>query len=137
MKRPIVIVRAGCAGAAKAVDAWRGVGRGVARALAVGVLATSAACTTSGHAFDATGLDFLVPGQTTLAQASALLKSDPVNVYRQADGAATARWAHHSSFVPDAVYFNREIWLAFDANGYFERMVKSTNVPQAHALPSY
>lgn len=98
---------------------------------AASVVATSG-CTTTGHTFDARGLDLFVPGQTTLAQASALLKAEPTHVYRQADGAATARWAHHTSFVPDAIYFNRELWLYFDAHGYFQRVVNSINVPQSH-----
>lgn len=88
------------------------------------------ACGTTGSSFDASSLDLLRPGYTTLAQASVLLRADPVDVYRQRDGSAMARWAHGASFVPDAVYMNRELWLSFDHNGYFERVVKTINVPQ-------
>ncbi len=95
------------------------------------VLLVLAGCSTTGASFDASSLDLFRPGQTTLAQASALLKADPVDVYHQGDGSVMARWAHRASFVPDAIYFNRELWLAFDRNGHFERIVKSTNVPQA------
>lgn len=95
------------------------------------VLLALAGCSTTGANFDASSLDLFRPGQTTLSQASALLKSDPVVAYHQGDGSVMARWAHRASFVPDAIYFNRELWLAFDRNGHFERIVKSINVPQA------
>lgn len=101
------------------------------RLLSAAVVVSLAACSTTGSSFDASAMDLIRPGQTTLAQASALLKADPENVYYQGDGSAVARWAHRASFVPDAVYFNREIWLAFDRNGYFDRIVKGINVPQA------
>lgn len=99
-----------------------------------GMLVALAGCSTTGTSFDATSLDLIKPGQTTLAQASALLKADPENIYHQGDGAVMARWAHRASFVPDAVYMNRELWLAFDRNGYFERIVKGINVPQANRV---
>lgn len=97
----------------------------------VAVLLPLAACSTTGSSFDASAIDLIRPGHTTLTQASVLLKADPENVYHQGDGAVMARWAHRASFVPDAVYFNRELWLAFDRNGHFERIVKGINVPQA------
>ena len=98
--------------------------------LALSVL--TAACTTTGNQFDDSALRLLVPGQTTLEEASAYFKADPVNVYRNTDGSAIARWAHTASFVPDAVYFNREIWLAFDRYGRYQRIVKSNNIPRAY-----
>lgn len=98
--------------------------------LALGLLV--AACSTTGNQFDDSALRLLVPGQTTLEEASAYFKADPVNVYRNTDGSAIARWAHTASFVPDAVYFNREIWLAFDQYGRYQRVVKSNNIPRAY-----
>jgi hypothetical protein len=100
--------------------------------LAVAVLAVASGCATTGSTFDSSALPMLVPGETTLEQASALLKSDPVNVYRQLDGSATARWAHKASLVTDAVYFNQELWLAFGPDGRYQRIVKSVNVPRAN-----
>ncbi|HWL27930.1 MAG TPA: hypothetical protein VNQ97_03410 [Burkholderiaceae bacterium] len=91
-----------------------------------------AACSTTGSTFDTSAMRLLVPGQTTLAEASALLESEPENVYRQLDGSATARWSHKASMVADAVYFNRELWLAFDAQGHYLRVVKSINIPRMH-----
>jgi len=91
-----------------------------------------AGCGTSGNRFDTADLRFLVPGETTLAEATQLLQGDPVNVYRQLDGSATARWAHTATLATDAVYFNQELWLAFDSYGRFVRIVKSNNVPHAN-----
>lgn len=101
-------------------------------ALASLCLMLLAACSTTGSSFDTSALRLLVPGQTTLAQASELLHSEPENVYRRLDGSATARWAHKASMVTDAVYFNRELWLAFDANGHYLSIVKSINIPRMH-----
>src|SRR5699024_3810507 len=102
------------------------------RRLAAFVLVAGlAACTMSGTTFDTSSMDLLIPGLTTLDEASALLKSEPTDVYRQQNGAATARWAHHSSLLTDAIYYNRELWLYFDEAGVFQRIVKSNNVPMA------
>ncbi|MFA7669064.1 MAG: hypothetical protein WCX93_06935 [Burkholderiaceae bacterium] len=89
-------------------------------------------CASSGNRFDTTDLRFLVPGETTLGEATRLLQGEPAGVYRQANGAAIARWAHTATLVTDAVYFNQELWLAFDSQGRFERIVKSNNVPHAN-----
>lgn len=99
------------------------------RALAIGGAITLAGCATTGNSFDTTDLRFLQPGHTTLPEAAALLQGEPVNVYRQLDGSAIARWAHTSTLATDAVYFNQELWLAFDTHGRFQRIVKSNNVP--------
>ncbi len=104
----------------------------VARTLLLGSVLVLAACSTTGNNFDTTDLRFLVPGETTLQEATLLLQGEPVNVYRQLDGAATARWAHTATLATDAVYFNQELWLAFDSQGRFQRIIKSNNVPQAN-----
>ncbi|NGR07397.1 hypothetical protein G5B41_07465 [bacterium SGD-2] len=102
------------------------------RTLALSAVAILAACSTTGNRFDTADLRFLVPGETTLAEATQLLQGEPVNVYRQLDGSATARWAHTATLATDAVYFNQELWLAFDSAGRFVRIVKSNNVPHAN-----
>jgi hypothetical protein len=91
-----------------------------------------AACSTTGRNFDASALNLLVPGQTTLEQASALLGADPVDTYRQLDGSATARWAHKATLATDAIYFNRELWLAFGPDGRYQRVVESINIPRVY-----
>jgi len=102
------------------------------RLLTLGVAIALVGCSTTGKQFQTADLRFLVPGQTTLLEASELLQSDPVNVYRQLDGSATARWAHTTTLATDAVYFNQELWLAFDAYGRFVRIVKSHNIPHTN-----
>jgi len=101
------------------------------RVLLLGGAITLAGCSTTGNQFDTTDLRFLEPGYTTLPETVALLQGEPANVYRQADGSAIARWAYTASLATDAVYFNRELWLAFDSAGTFQRIVKSINVPHA------
>src|SRR5690606_17617730 len=102
------------------------------RALALSAVAILAACSTTGNRFDTADLRFLVPGETTLAEATELLQAEPVNVYRQLDGSATARWAHTATLATDAIYFNQELWLAFDSWGRFVRIVKSNNIPHTN-----
>lgn len=90
------------------------------------------ACSTTGRNFDASALNLLVPGQTTLEQASVLFGADPVDTYRQLDGSATARWAYKATLATDAIYFNRELWLAFGPDGRYQRVVESINIPQVY-----
>lgn len=99
---------------------------------ALSVVGAIAGCSTTGNRFDTTDLRLLEPGYTTLEEAVALLQGEPVNVYRRHDGSATARWAHTATLATDAIYFNQELWLAFDPYGHFERIVKSNNVPHAN-----
>ena len=94
------------------------------------------ACATTGNRFDASALPLLEPGQTSLAEASALLDADPVNVYRQQDGSAMARWAHKASLATDAIYVNQELWLAFGPDGRFQHVVKRINIPVMYASPA-
>lgn len=94
------------------------------------VMALSA-CSTTGRSFDSSAIRLIVPGQTTLEQANALLGSESVDTYRQLNGAVTARWAHKASLVTDAVYFQQELWLAFGPDGRFERVVRQVNIPHS------
>ena len=104
-------------------------------AIAACMVALSA-CTTTGNSFDSSSLRFIVPGQTTLAEASSLLKSSPTDIYRQHDGSALARWSHKTSVMTDAIYFNQELWLAFGSDGRFQRIEKSVNLPRADIYDS-
>lgn len=96
--------------------------------LIIGLTAALAACSTAGKRFDTLEMSQIIPGQTTLEEATVLLKGQPENVYRQRDGSAMARWAHTATMVTDAVYFRRELWLQFGADGRFERVVNQVNV---------
>src|SRR5690606_15989848 len=103
--------------------------RSLLRALAVsGLLASLAACSTTGRSFDTSGMGRIVPGQTTLDQAVVILKAEPENVYRQRDGSATARWASKLTVLTDAVYLRRELSLRFGSDGRFQRVIDRVNV---------
>ncbi len=102
-------------------------GLSVAAACSLGL----AACSTTGNDFDSSALRLIVPGQTSLAEASSLLKADPVNVYRQQDGSGTAIWSHKTSMLTDAIYLNQELWLAFGPDDRFLRVIKTKNLPRA------
>ncbi|HUH60900.1 MAG TPA: hypothetical protein VL001_12615 [Candidimonas sp.] len=91
-----------------------------------------AGCNTTGSSFDTSALRFIVPGQTTLAEASSLLGASPINTYQQQDGSLMARWAHNASLMTDAIYFNQELWLDFGPDGRFVRINKSVNIPRAN-----
>lgn len=88
-----------------------------------------AACSTTGNSFDSSALRLMVVGETTLEQASSLLQAEPTDIYRQANGSALARWSHKSSLLTDAIYMNQELWLNFGSDGYFQKVVKSVNLP--------
>jgi len=93
-----------------------------------GLLAGVAACSTTGRPFDTSEMHRIIPGETTLEQASAILKADPEIVYRQLDGSATARWSSKNTLLTDAMYFRRELSLRFDTEGRYERIVDRINV---------
>lgn len=97
--------------------------------LALAACVALAACSTSGHSFATGDLVLLQAGRTTLEQASRILQAEPVNVYYRGDGSALAIWEHKASLVTDAVYFRRELWLAFGPDGTFRKIVDRTNVP--------
>lgn len=103
----------------------------VLRALVLGGAVALAGCSTTGNPFNTADLRFLEPGHTTLQEASIMLQGEPVNVYRQLDGSAVARWAHKTSILTDAIYRNQELWLAFDSYGRFQRVVKGNSIPSA------
>lgn len=96
----------------------------------VGALLLSlSACYSTGNSFRSVDLNELQPGVSTYQEVLLLLESDPVNTYYQTDGTYMARWAHTSSLLPDGIYFNRELWMNFDAQHRFMRIVKRHNVP--------
>jgi hypothetical protein len=103
-----------------------------AKPAAVACVLVLAGCSTTGNSFDTSALRFIMPGQTTLAEASSLLGASPVNTYQQQDGSLMARWAHNASLMTDAIYFNQELWLDFGPDGRFVRINKSVNIPRAN-----
>jgi len=104
-------------------------------AVAGAALALLTACSTTGQSFNATALPQIVVGRTTFQQAQTLLGAAPVDIYRQADGSMTARWAVKASMVTDALYVRQELLLRFGPDGRFERVVDSVNVPGEPGKP--
>ncbi|TAM90132.1 MAG: hypothetical protein EPN41_02190 [Candidimonas sp.] len=96
--------------------------------LAAGACLAVAACSTTGQRFNSLALSRIVPGQTTLDQASAILGSEPTQTYAQGGGVTLARWAYKATLVTDAVYARQELWLLFGPDGRFDRVVKKVNV---------
>lgn len=96
--------------------------------LLAALLLLLSACYSTGNNFSSVRLEKLQPGISTYYDAVELLEADPVNTYYRTDGAYMARWAHINSLLPDAIYIDRELWLDFDAQNRFVRIVKRQNV---------
>jgi hypothetical protein len=103
------------------------------RRLAVSAAAAAllAGCTVTGGGLNASGLDRIVVGRTTLAQASEDLGAQPTDVWQQGD-TVLARWAYKGTLATDAVYARQEVWLRFGPDGTFQRMENSVNLPLQH-----
>jgi hypothetical protein len=91
-------------------------------------LAAVAGCSTTGGSFRSAGLDRIVAGRTTFAQAVEDLGTEPVDTWQQG-GTLLARWAYKGTVATDAVYFRQEVWLRFGPDGRFIRTERAINVP--------
>ncbi|MGB6009310.1 hypothetical protein, partial [Castellaniella sp.] len=98
-----------------------------AAALAAGA-AVLAGCAFTGNGLNTAGLDHIVVGRTTLAQASEDLGAQPTDTWQQGD-TVLARWAYKGTAATDAFYVRQEVWLRFGPDGTFQRMENSVNVP--------
>lgn len=111
---------------------WSTVSRGCVPLAALAVsMALLSGCSVTGQTFNTGGLDRIVVGRTTLAQAAEDLGAQPVNTWRQGDS-VLARWAYTGTVATDAVYFRQEVWLRFGPDGTFERVENSVNLPVNH-----
>lgn len=108
---------------------------GLVAVVAALCLSALPACSTTGQSFHSLALSRIVPGQTTLDQASTLLGAEPVDTYARNDGSVLARWAYKASMVTDAIYARQELWLEFGPDGRFQRVVRKINVPSNPAPP--
>lgn len=88
-------------------------------------------CSTTGESFRSAGLDRIVAGRTTFAQAVEDLGTEPVNTWQQGD-TLLARWAYKGTVATDAVYVRQEVWLRFGPDGRFMRTERAINVPLQH-----
>lgn len=84
-------------------------------------------CATSGRDFHADPLTQLVPGDTTLPQAVALMQAYPVRTYAAKDGALDALWSYHVSSLNHLLY-RKSALLRFSADGTFERVVDTAGI---------
>jgi hypothetical protein len=86
------------------------------------------ACTTTGGNFDETGLNRLVPGQSTYVEAVDALGALPAVTYPQSDSTMLAHWRYKASAATDALYFRKEAMLQFAGDGRFLRVIDTTNI---------
>jgi hypothetical protein len=100
-------------------------------AVAAAAAALLAGCTVTGNGLNTSGLDRIVVGRTTLAQASEDLGAQPTDVWQQGD-TVLARWAYKGTLATDAVYARQEVWLRFGPDGTFQRMENGVNLPLQH-----
>jgi len=87
-----------------------------------------AGCATSGNDFDPNGLTRLVPGVTTLTDATVLLRGYPAQTYSSVQGATTALWSYRVSGPSDLAYRHKSALVQFAPDGTFERIVETSGV---------
>jgi hypothetical protein len=104
-------------------------GQAFGRAVTYVAIAISAGgCHTTGHDFQADRLSNLVPGQTTLPQATYELAGSPTRLYPQSDGTTLAMWSFQRTLVTDGLYRRKDLILQFGPDGRLLRLVDSTNI---------
>lgn len=99
------------------------------------IVAALAACSTSGSNFNSGTLPLLVPGETTLADASALLEAYPLTTYQDRAGAVDAYWSYRNSAL-DHLLWHKSALLRFGPDGKFERVVHTTGILRPAASDS-
>ncbi|MDN5843718.1 MAG: hypothetical protein L0H54_09775 [Alcaligenaceae bacterium] len=111
----------------------RGLAPGLRRVVtafgAIVLAAGLAACSVTGRSFNSAGLNQIVEGQTTQAEAIRSLGAAPVNTWARSDGSVLARWAYKGTVATDALYLRQEVWLLFGPDGTFQRTENSINIP--------
>lgn len=98
--------------------------------LCAGLLAAAvlSGCSTTGGNFDETGLNMLMPGQSTYGEAVDALGALPTASYPQSNGTVLAYWTYKASAVTDALYYRKEAVLQFGPDGRFLRVMDTTNI---------
>lgn len=86
------------------------------------VLAVTA-CVQTGYNYNTALFSQIKAGESTLDDVNRILGAHPTNVYRALDGSFTAMYSHKSSILADAIYFNKELLLAFDNEGKYKNVV--------------
>src|SRR5690606_1771135 len=99
------------------LSTWVGLGRKTLIGLC---LLTLAACATQGSSFKASGLNDLVLGQSTRADAELSLQGRPHQVYRQLDGSEMAVWFQGTTLATDACILGQVLLLHSGAQALFQ-----------------
>lgn len=81
------------------------------------------ACAQTGYSYSTSQFSSIKAGESTLDDVNEILGAHPTNVYRALDGSFTAMYSHKATLLTDAIYFNRELLLAFDNEGKFKNIV--------------
>lgn len=97
------------------------------RAAVLALLLAVGGCATSGRDFHADPLTQLVPGDTTLPEAVALLQAYPVQTYAANDGSFEALWSYHVTSLNHLLY-RKAALVRFGADGRFERVVDTSGM---------
>lgn len=109
--------------------AMRAMSRGLAYAGALtGALSLAACSFGTGRYYTDEGVASLVPGQSTMMEATRAFNAPPTAQFTQSDGTTLARWDFKVSLVTDAVYASKSTLLQFGADGRLIRLVDSDNV---------
>lgn len=88
---------------------------------------TVTACVQTGYSYSTAQFSSIKVGESTLDDVNRILGAHPTNVYRALDGSFTAMYSHKSSVLADAIYFNKELLLAFDNHGKFKHVIGGDN----------
>jgi|GEM_PF-2295383 len=96
-------------------------------AAVLAVLLAIGGCATSGRDFHSDQLARLMPGETTLPQAVALMQAYPVQTYAANDGAFEALWSYHVTSLNHLLY-RKSTLVRFSADGTFERVVDTAGI---------
>ncbi|MFC4274274.1 hypothetical protein [Achromobacter aloeverae] len=93
-----------------------------------GAMALAGCSFTTGRYYTDERVASLVPGQSTMMEATRAFNAPPTQQYPQSDGTTLARWDYKFSLVPDAIYARKSTVLQFGADGRLIRLVDSDNV---------
>ncbi|WP_233234710.1 hypothetical protein [Bordetella sp. LUAb4] len=93
-----------------------------------GAMSLAACSFTTGRYYTDERVAGLVPGQSTMMEATRAFNAPPTQQFPQSDGTTLARWDYKLSLVTDAVYAHKSTLLQFGADGRLIRLVDTDNV---------
>ncbi|ALM83186.1 hypothetical protein [Bordetella sp. N] len=99
-----------------------------AGALAGAMALAGCAYTTTGRYYTDERVGSLVPGQSTMMEATRAFNALPTQQLPQSDGTLLARWDYKVTLVTDAIYVHKSTLLQFGADGRLIRLLDTDNV---------